>query len=304
MKIVFLIIPHLRLRLMSVASKLCEEDIVGEIIDHLPDEYLDDQTLATIEDIGIQRDIRWMLSVWCSRGMWQIVLSDHHGAWLVLRIQCVESTWNRDRSVSWILNNNLPFSEWMNEQIATSELHQICWTRHRISHHRIGNWKKVIPKRRISRAIQNEYGILGHRPVWMWIWGSFKITRMPCVVVASKVSPLSFIHQTNCHKSTSSFCMCHLAKPSYLRLNRRRLNHKKRFRHTIPISGIAITIANENWNSFENTRSTIVNWSVYPISHWGAVDAWNFRCHVRFDLINFIGSIKWENDRKNDHFQA
>lgn len=36
---------------MSVASKLCEEDIVSEIIDQLPDEYLDDQTLATIQDI-------------------------------------------------------------------------------------------------------------------------------------------------------------------------------------------------------------------------------------------------------------
>lgn len=37
---------------MSLASKLCEEDIVSEIINYLPDEYLDDQTLATIEDIA------------------------------------------------------------------------------------------------------------------------------------------------------------------------------------------------------------------------------------------------------------
>lgn len=41
-----------RLRLMSVASKLCEEDIVNEIIDHLPDEYLDEETLATIKEIA------------------------------------------------------------------------------------------------------------------------------------------------------------------------------------------------------------------------------------------------------------
>lgn len=37
---------------MTVASKLCEEDIVSEIIQYLPDEYLDDQALATIVDIA------------------------------------------------------------------------------------------------------------------------------------------------------------------------------------------------------------------------------------------------------------
>lgn len=36
---------------MNVASKLCDEDIVNEIIDYLPDDYLEDQTLATIKDI-------------------------------------------------------------------------------------------------------------------------------------------------------------------------------------------------------------------------------------------------------------
>lgn len=41
-----------RLRLMNVVSKLCEEDIVKQIVDSLPDEYLDDQFLATIKDIA------------------------------------------------------------------------------------------------------------------------------------------------------------------------------------------------------------------------------------------------------------
>lgn len=41
-----------RLNLMNVASKLCEEDIVKDIIDYLPDEYLDEQTLTTIKDIA------------------------------------------------------------------------------------------------------------------------------------------------------------------------------------------------------------------------------------------------------------
>lgn len=49
---IFSIVDISRLRLMSVASKLCEEDIVNEIIGYLPDEYLDDQTLATIKDIA------------------------------------------------------------------------------------------------------------------------------------------------------------------------------------------------------------------------------------------------------------
>lgn len=35
-----------------MASKLCDEDVVKDIIDDLPDEYLDEQTLSTITDIA------------------------------------------------------------------------------------------------------------------------------------------------------------------------------------------------------------------------------------------------------------
>lgn len=37
---------------MNVASKLCDEDVVKDIIDYLPDEYLDEHTLETILDIA------------------------------------------------------------------------------------------------------------------------------------------------------------------------------------------------------------------------------------------------------------